>query len=163
MPLQALKSNTLQTVRHAIAYFVECDLVANLSWALNADYAERLSIGSDKAQEVVSEVVGKLLARQSSQTLPKFSYCPYLNMSICPATSQLVNGPVPVVAYNPLAWTRTFNFRIPVPVKDVIGTACMHPRDSMDTLLSFFYFFRSRSPSGGEHQGGDCHAGCEQR
>jgi lysosomal alpha-mannosidase len=84
------------------------------------DYAERLSIGSDNAQEVVSEVVGKLLARQSSPSLPSFSYCPHLNMSVCPATAQLANNKaVPVVAYNPLAWTRTFNFRIPVPVPDV--------------------------------------------
>ncbi len=77
---------------------------------------------------MVSEVVGKLLARQSSQSLPSFSYCPHLNMSVCPATAQLANNKaVPVVAYNPLAWTRTFNFRIPVPVPDVAGTRWWYP------------------------------------
>jgi hypothetical protein len=118
-----------------------------------ADYAERLSIGSDRAQEVVSEVVGKLLARQSAKTLPKFDYCPYLNISVCPATARLSSGPVPVVAYNPLAWTATYNFRIPVPFPDVSG---MHSlRCIPQTFLSDRPLCVWRSDSGGEHQGGD--------
>lgn len=118
MQLPVQRSNMLLTV-------VSCSCLS-LSFYLthvNADYAERLSIGTDNAQEVISEVVGKLMTRQAPATRPPtFNYCPYLNESICPATARLTNTVVPVVAYNPLAWTVTHNFRIPVPVSDVTGT-----------------------------------------
>jgi hypothetical protein len=44
------------------------------------------------------------------------TYCPLMNVSICPATTPLSQGYIiPVIAYNSLAWPRETFLTIPVP------------------------------------------------
>jgi len=65
-------------------------------------------------------LVAKLLTNGKSASAPSFSYCQFLNVSVCPALQVLGSGQsVPVVVYNPIAWDRTEYFRLPVPIKGV--------------------------------------------
>jgi len=86
------------------------------------DYARHLSRGTADADDVINDVMGKLFKRKSSSAVvPQFQTCKLLNISVCDATNILASGySVPVVAYNPLAWSRISNFRIPVPRPNVI-------------------------------------------
>ncbi len=45
--------------------------------------------------------------------------CPWLNISVCPATvtASVKQQPFQVVVYNPLAWKRSTPIRVPVAVK----------------------------------------------
>eukprot|EP01088_Endostelium_zonatum_P015287 TRINITY_DN367_c0_g1_i1.p1 TRINITY_DN367_c0_g1~~TRINITY_DN367_c0_g1_i1.p1 ORF type:complete len:994 (-),score=215.51 TRINITY_DN367_c0_g1_i1:47-2986(-) len=86
------------------------------------DYARHLSRGTADSDDVINDVLGKLFKRKSSSAaVPQFQTCKLLNISVCHATNNLASGlSVPVVAYNPLAWNRVSNFRIPVPRRDVV-------------------------------------------
>jgi lysosomal alpha-mannosidase len=86
--------------------------------------------------------MGKLLARQKQVDAPSFTFCPLINVSLCPSTMNLAKGQVvPVVAYNPLGWARTHNFRIPVPISDV--SVVLSSSEPVATQI-----MRSSDPSG---------------
>ena len=86
------------------------------------DYAKHLSRGTAASDDVIFDVLGKLLKRRSSSApVPRFETCKLINESICDATDSLSAGrAVPVVIYNPLSWDRVSNFRIPVPRRNVV-------------------------------------------
>ncbi|XP_038060793.1 lysosomal alpha-mannosidase-like [Patiria miniata] len=76
------------------------------------DYAERLSIGRAECKELVSDVLGKLVQKNSSVPSPQFVFCDYLNISVCPLTVN--NKQFTITAYNPIARQVTTVVRIPV-------------------------------------------------
>jgi hypothetical protein len=91
------------------------------------DYSKRLAIGQVNSLDSMKEILGKLMSKSPATDVANLSYCPLMNMSICPATAPLGQGYViPVVVYNPLAWPRETVLTIPVPngvykVTDVQG------------------------------------------
>jgi hypothetical protein len=80
------------------------------------DYALRLSIGTDSALGVFNSVLKAVVDQRT-----EFSFCPHLNMSVCPgSTDPLASGlSVPVVVYNSLGWSRREVLFIPVGVPSV--------------------------------------------
>ncbi|KAL3617629.1 hypothetical protein CASFOL_037950 [Castilleja foliolosa] len=90
------------------------------------DYTKRLSIGYKESEDVVAASLGCLTQSSSSSECKspttKFSQCPLLNISYCPATEvDLSNGKkVAVIVYNSLGWKRTDVIRIPVISQNAI-------------------------------------------
>jgi lysosomal alpha-mannosidase len=93
------------TTHHDAVTGTERDPVAD-------DYALNLNIANANAFSMFSQIYGTLIA---SKAPPTFSFCPLLNESICPAT-QVNSGNIPVVVYNPLAWTVSDYVNIPINV-----------------------------------------------
>lgn len=97
------------------------------------DYAMRLSIGSDEAIKSMNDVIGALVSNGSSA--PSFSFCEYLNESVCPSLNNLAKGTalihfqlfkgqvISVIISNPLAWPRVEYVRLPVPSSSIAGTS----------------------------------------
>jgi hypothetical protein len=91
------------------------------------DYAERLSIGETMSQEVVATTLAHLTSRDH---LPKFTFCPLINESLCPAMDALSQGDsVPIVIYNPIGWRRYDFVKLPIPISSVEGTDYIHQTD----------------------------------
>jgi lysosomal alpha-mannosidase len=83
------------------------------------DYAKRLNIGENAAQTVMSKVLKKLLTKNEVFS-SNFSFCPYLNVSICPAMEVLKKDEaVVIIIYNPISWIRNEYIRVPVPFSNV--------------------------------------------
>lgn len=80
------------------------------------DYALNLNIANTIAYGLFTQVIGQVI---TPKTGPAFSYCPLLNESICPATTGLTSGLIPIVVYNPLAWANTDFVKLPVNVSIV--------------------------------------------
>eukprot|EP01100_Stratorugosa_tubuloviscum_P014870 TRINITY_DN81_c0_g2_i1.p1 TRINITY_DN81_c0_g2~~TRINITY_DN81_c0_g2_i1.p1 ORF type:complete len:1006 (+),score=459.80 TRINITY_DN81_c0_g2_i1:78-3095(+) len=92
------------------------------------DYAKRLSMGTSATRPLMIELLTNLLAnetvsqKQSKMNAPSLSFCPLLNVSVCPAASNAFTQgkPLAIVAYNPLAWSRNdYYASIPVPFSQV--------------------------------------------
>ncbi|KAL5581467.1 hypothetical protein UlMin_013909 [Ulmus minor] len=90
------------------------------------DYAKRLSIGYEEAEEVVASSLAYLVEPASSsgsgKPITKFQQCPLLNISYCPSSEvNLSQGKnLVVVVYNSLGWKRKDVIRIPVIDENVI-------------------------------------------
>lgn len=90
------------------------------------DYAKRLSIGYQEAEEVVASSIGCLTqsspAAGCQKPTTKFQQCPLMNISYCPASeTDLSHGKnLVVVIYNPLGWKREDIIRIPVKNDNVV-------------------------------------------
>eukprot|EP00743_Colponemidia_sp_Colp-15_P004427 GILK01004773.1.p1 GENE.GILK01004773.1~~GILK01004773.1.p1 ORF type:complete len:997 (+),score=226.35 GILK01004773.1:428-2992(+) len=81
------------------------------------DYAERLAVGNDKAEEVFHATLAHLVTGESGS---QFNSCPLLNESRCEAVSVLMEEKiVAVTVYNPSSQNRFGIARIPIPRKDV--------------------------------------------
>ncbi|XAR50386.1 Alpha-mannosidase [Bertholletia excelsa] len=84
------------------------------------DYAKRLSIGYNEAEELVAASLACMAESASksgcSNTVTKFQQCPLLNISYCPASEvDLSSGKkLVVVVYNSLGWKRNDVVKIPV-------------------------------------------------
>ncbi|KAH3755937.1 lysosomal alphamannosidase [Pelomyxa schiedti] len=80
------------------------------------DYCLRLDIGTNAAYDAISNIAGIMVANATGQTT-YLSFCPLLNVSVCPATSKTTSAGnfIPVVLYNTLSWSRTEYVRFPVP------------------------------------------------
>eukprot|EP01102_Stenamoeba_stenopodia_P022689 TRINITY_DN9548_c0_g1_i1.p1 TRINITY_DN9548_c0_g1~~TRINITY_DN9548_c0_g1_i1.p1 ORF type:complete len:992 (-),score=225.36 TRINITY_DN9548_c0_g1_i1:87-2999(-) len=77
------------------------------------DYAERLSIGTVSAENAYNAALSQIAGNGTAS--PQFSFCAYLNVSICPALEPLSSGSsIPVALYNPLGWVRSEYVRLPV-------------------------------------------------
>ena len=70
------------------------------------DYAKRLSRGADECNALIADVLAARLPKSvrarpgpSSSVSPVFETCPYLNISLCPATetNNVSNGSAKVV------------------------------------------------------------------
>eukprot|EP01119_Soliformovum_irregulare_P015649 TRINITY_DN4429_c0_g1_i8.p1 TRINITY_DN4429_c0_g1~~TRINITY_DN4429_c0_g1_i8.p1 ORF type:complete len:877 (-),score=245.06 TRINITY_DN4429_c0_g1_i8:14-2644(-) len=77
------------------------------------DYAKRLSIGSAACEDVMADILSKIVSKTGVN--PNFSFCRLINESICPSTDTLtpVNS-IAIVAYNPRARNVVETLRIPV-------------------------------------------------
>lgn len=70
------------------------------------DYAMRLNIGQDLAYDTLAAVLGDLVTPVGS-AVPTFSFCPLMNVSVCPSMQALQAGQIlPVVFYNHLPYER---------------------------------------------------------
>ncbi|GAU24694.1 hypothetical protein TSUD_323030 [Trifolium subterraneum] len=89
------------------------------------DYAKRLAIGYNEAEELVSSTLASLvesaLPTRSQNPVTKFQQCPLLNITYCPSTEvELVQGKsLVIVVYNSLGWKRNEVIRVPVIDGDV--------------------------------------------
>ncbi|XP_034706706.1 probable alpha-mannosidase At5g13980 isoform X6 [Vitis riparia] len=90
-----------------------------------SDYAKRLSMGYDKAEELVAASLACLAESMPSagcgNPTTKFQQCALLNISYCPPSEiDLSHGKkLIVVVYNSLGWKRDDVIRIPVIKEDV--------------------------------------------
>ncbi|KAL7152693.1 hypothetical protein ABFS83_04G115600 [Erythranthe nasuta] len=84
------------------------------------DYAKRLSIGYKESEDVVAAAFGCMTQSSSFSECKnpptKFTQCPLLNISYCPATEVDISQgkKLAVLVYNSLGWKRTSVVRIPV-------------------------------------------------
>ena len=85
--------------------------------AVTYDYAQRLSEGYAIASDFLTTAIGVAVSLGSS--VPAFTTCPLLNVSIC-ATSQSTNQLV-VVLYNPSTQPRTQRISIPIDIGSDAG------------------------------------------
>eukprot|EP00262_Sarcandra_glabra_P022190 TRINITY_DN9739_c0_g1_i1.p1 TRINITY_DN9739_c0_g1~~TRINITY_DN9739_c0_g1_i1.p1 ORF type:complete len:768 (+),score=138.34 TRINITY_DN9739_c0_g1_i1:112-2304(+) len=90
------------------------------------DYAMRISIGYEEAEELVASSLACLTELKSNRgcdnPATKFKQCPLLNVSYCPP-SEVVLSPgksLVVVVYNSLGWKREDIIRIPVISESVV-------------------------------------------
>lgn len=102
------------------------------------DYAKRLAIGTSSCENVFSTILGHLIAPSKP---PTFSFCPLLNISICPSTTDDFSQgkTLAVVVYNPIAWKRLDYVRLVVPTASVQG-------DSDSPVLIFLVLDSSGVP-----------------
>ncbi|KAE8657526.1 hypothetical protein F3Y22_tig00116989pilonHSYRG00069 [Hibiscus syriacus] len=90
------------------------------------DYAKRLSVGYNEAENVVASSLACLTDSKSSigcgDSSTNFQQCPLLNITYCPASeTDLSHGKnLIVVIYNSLGWKREDVVRFPVVNEDVI-------------------------------------------
>jgi hypothetical protein len=84
------------------------------------DYAERLSIGETFCQEVIADTLAQITSKGQAS---KFTFCPLINESLCPAMDALSQGDaVPIVIYNSIGWQRFDHVKVPIPISGVEGT-----------------------------------------
>ena len=74
------------------------------------DYAMRLHIGQVECQSVISSSLNKLVPKPSSGPL-QWSFCEYLNISVCPASE---TNSFNVLIYNPLVHSNQVYVKVPV-------------------------------------------------
>ncbi|EGG20517.1 alpha-mannosidase [Cavenderia fasciculata] len=116
--------DSIMPLREAMGEAQHHDAVSGTEKQVVADdYAARLAIGNTATLNAMNNVLGSLLTTNSLKPLasPAMSFCPFLNISVCPATSVLTNHgtSVPVILYNQLGQTRFEHVNIPIPVANV--------------------------------------------
>jgi lysosomal alpha-mannosidase len=111
-PLAGMSSQTLWEAQSVAQHH---DAVAGTEKQLVAyDYARRLSIGEHECQSLINSAVSKMTAGSAGGV--EFQQCPRMNVSVCPATHTMTVGETTaIVAYNPVARSRTEYLRVPVP------------------------------------------------
>ncbi|XP_075400979.1 lysosomal alpha-mannosidase-like [Tenrec ecaudatus] len=95
-------------LREAMAVLQHHDAVSGTARQLVAeDYARQLSQGWGHCEVLLSNALAKL-----SGAKEKFTFCPKLNISICPLSQEAV--PFQVIVYNPLGRQANWMVRLPV-------------------------------------------------
>lgn len=93
------------------------------------DYAMRLNIGQDLAYDTLAAVLGDLVTPVGS-AVPSFSFCPLMNVSVCPSMQALQAGQIlPVVFYNHLPYER--NECAPATSHMKHTDTCLHFNDTL--------------------------------
>eukprot|EP01116_Phalansterium_solitarium_P019911 TRINITY_DN5728_c0_g2_i1.p1 TRINITY_DN5728_c0_g2~~TRINITY_DN5728_c0_g2_i1.p1 ORF type:complete len:1012 (-),score=366.51 TRINITY_DN5728_c0_g2_i1:80-3115(-) len=106
----------IQTLSQALGVAQHHDAVSGTEKQHVAyDYAERLQIGTDASNELVSSLIGTYINANGPNGAPTFVDCPYLNISQCGPTLAVTSGKAVAIAiYNPLGWNRVHTVKFPV-------------------------------------------------
>ncbi|XP_028398027.1 lysosomal alpha-mannosidase-like [Dendronephthya gigantea] len=80
------------------------------------DYAKRLAMGAQQCKMAINSALNQVI-QPAHLTDVQYTFCDYLNISVCPATE--ATKPFTITVYNPIARAVDTNIRIPVSSKAV--------------------------------------------
>ncbi|XP_077999782.1 lysosomal alpha-mannosidase-like isoform X1 [Glandiceps talaboti] len=112
-PQRKNRDSEVETLKEAMGVAQHHDAVSGTEKQHVADdYAKRLSIGTEKCQNLVSESLSQLMSKDQTTMPPQAEFCPYVNISVCSSTENQQS--FTVTAYNPLARSTDSYIHIPV-------------------------------------------------